>query len=920
MPSPGLPPLLIRQQLLLALIAGAVFLRAPLVGAGGLILLAFVPEWKSRASFYQHLCRLLAAFLLGMAVLFLAMPQVPDKPSWAAVPRQAVLVEGRIESAAGLPGGRVRILLGELCPAGLPSGIVPELEEKIRKALEPLRHGESYSGRKSYAGAIFPSDTSELPGLAALTLDAPVLEEKGRPLPGQKVTALVRLFPSGGSINAEEGGVNAYWAVREVWHNARLVRRGGQILHLEFSEGEGLAHAAAKARESWRAALERILKSEDTLAGAEISESSASSCTRSNLSRSSGGFAYEPEPTARSKGLAMLTALLFGDRSGLTLRTVELFTKAGLVHSLALSGQHLALAALAGVFCVFLLSNLTPQAVRRLPRRIFIACAGVPFALLYLFIGGAPFSLLRAALMMLAGAVFLCTRRISAPLDALLAAVFLLFLGWPAAVFDLSAQLSVLAVAGIMLSMPLVSAVRHYLRAESRDSLPLRIAKAFLRWSLVVLILSLATQAAVLPILASVFGVVSPCFWLNMLWLPPLTFITLPFAAVGLLLLVLFGPQASSMFLFEAAAWPADIMLALLEALDAMGGLPYIQCFRPAPLSSLGYCTILAALAFMMQERIRKETAGKPLRRLLGFGIFFLLAGQAPQWIDQIQARLEQRVTISMLDVGLGQSVLIEYPQGRILVDGGGSMSPYFDCGRSIVAPALTKGRLPRLDAVIVTHTDVDHARGLRWILEHFEVGTLYWSPVSAVRAYGGEGLALRELARKHGVPEKILRRGDTLELGNGLKAEVLGPGIPSASAIPDEKGLSNNDASLALRLVRDGQGLALLCGDMQSSALRRLVKSGQDLRADVLVLPHHGAASSFQKHFYDAVAPRAALASTASFSHYGFPSRKVREEMARRGIPVFSTSELGTFGVSWKRQKGRNELDIEGLIPCRTP
>ncbi|MBQ9105757.1 MAG: hypothetical protein IJY48_06500, partial [Mailhella sp.] len=202
----------------------------------------------------------------------------------------------------------------------------------------------------------------------------------------------------------------------------------------------------------------------------------------------------------------------------------------------------------------------------------------------------------------------------------------------------------------------------------------------------------------------------------------------------------------------------------------------------------------------------------------------------------------------------------------------------------------------------------------------HFEVGTLYWSPVSAVRAYGGEGLALRELARKHGVPEKILRRGDTLELGNGLKAEVLGPGIPSASAIPDEKGLSNNDASLALRLVRDGQGLALLCGDMQSSALRRLVKSGQDLRADVLVLPHHGAASSFQKHFYDAVAPRAALASTASFSHYGFPSRKVREEMARRGIPVFSTSELGTFGVSWKRQKGRNELDIEGLIPCRTP
>ncbi|MBR6625964.1 MAG: hypothetical protein IKL01_07145, partial [Mailhella sp.] len=171
--------------------------------------------------------------------------------------------------------------------------------------------------------------------------------------------------------------------------------------------------------------------------------------------------------------------------------------------------------------------------------------------------------------------------------------------------------------------------------------------------------------------------------------------------------------------------------------------------------------------------------------------------------------------------------------------------------------------------------------------------------------AASGEGKALRELAQKHSIPEKIVKRGDAIALGNGLKLEVLAPDLPE-EIVPSEKELSSNDASLALRLSREGQGLALLCGDMLSPTLGMLAESGQDLSAEVLVLPHHGAASSFQKKYYDAVSPRIALASTAPFSHFGFPSRKVRQEMEERGIPLLSTSELGTFRILWKRKKGR--------------
>ncbi|WP_458400293.1 ComEC/Rec2 family competence protein [Mailhella sp.] len=891
----SLPSLLFRQMLILALIAGACTVRSPAVGIGLLAMLVLVPERGSRASFFRRLLKLMAMFLLGFALVHQCQPDVPDKPSWAAVPRQALLVEGEVESVTGLPGGRVRLLLGRVRQAEIPHDLDLEHAGKLGKALRPPRSASSESGVKSYAGGMFFDNAADLPGLVALTLDARQTARHGRPFAGQNIQAVVRLFPSGGSRNAMENGAGAYWAAREVWHHARLVRQKGEALHLRFSKGDGLIYSLCEKREGWRSNMQSLLS--------EAKDDSRPSTFVSPVSRE-----QSKEAASWTQGKAMLVALLFGDRSGLSLHTVDLFTRAGLVHSLALSGQHLALAAMFGLLSVALLSLARPELFQLRPKRMLIAWAGLPFAFIYLFLGGAPFSLVRAAFMMLAGAVFLSLRRPSAPLDALFAAVLLLFVVWPLAVFDLSVQLSVCAVTGIMLSLPLISFVNSRIPVRFDEPWYHRWLKKTLRWLAALLIVSVAAQTAVLPLLTSVFGAVSPCFWLNVFWLPLLTFITLPLSALGLALLMMFGSQAVSALLFEAAAWPADLILFVLECLDAEGWLPFIQCFRPAPLSSLGYGAVLAALALLAQCRLCRHAVSASVKRLLCFGVFFLLAGQVPQWMDDVQAHVEKRVTLSLIDVGAGQAALIEYPGGRVLIDGGGNNSPFFDSGKSIVAPLLTERRLPRLDAVIVSHCDVDHARGLRWILDHFSVKALCWSPVSAHRADSGEGKALRGLACRHKIPERILRQGETLELGNGLRVEVLAPNVAS-DAVPSEKELSSNDGSLALRLSYEGQGLALLCGDMLSSALGRLAGSGQDLRAEVLVLPHHGAASSFQKKFYDMVSPRAALASTAPFSHFGFPSRKVRAEMDERGIPLLSTSELGTVRVRWRLEDGRYRL-----------
>lgn len=870
-----LSTLLFWQMLLLSAVAGACAVRGPLVGVAAFLALVLLAGKRSA------LCRILmlAAFLLGAALVWAAAEDAPARPSWL-VPRKGVLVEGRVAAVSPLAGGRLRLLLAGTRPLEAMPDMPESQARKVRKAWGRTVPAFPEGMAKGWQGEIFDSPDAPLDGNVTLTLDSlalGMLGGEGRPVAGDRLCALVRLFPAGGSINPGTSSLGRYWADRDVWYSARLVRDKGGPLFLRKAGGSGAGHAAAKVREGWRLDL-----------------------TNGPLY---GDAVFSGPPP---QGKAIVAALLFGDRSGLAPRTVDLFTRAGLVHSLALSGQHLALAAMAGLLAVSILAGVFPKTFRSVPRRILVVSAGLPFAMAYLFLGGAPLSLIRAALMMGAGAVLLFLRRPIVPLDVLFAAVGLLFLGWPLAVFDLSAQLSVLAVAGILLAMPVVGAFSR--RFSAPDDAPLwkRGLLAAVRWTGGMLLVSCAAQAAVLPILADSFGAVSFCFWLNAVWLPPLTFLTLPLAALGFLS-CLAGADALASLLLSLAAWPVDVMLAWLEALDACGWLPFVQCFRPSSLSALGYGLTFAGAAYAVEARLLRKAVSDAVKRALALGVFLMLAGQMPQWLDDVQAHREDRVTLTLFDVGHGQAVLVEHGGKRILVDGGGSSSPFFDPGRSLVAPALTWRRMPHLDAVVVTHGDMDHARGLRWILEHFLVDALYWSPVTAARAGEGDSLALRETARKRGIPERLLASGDTLDLGEGTGLEVLWP-YASDCGQPTET-ISDNDASLVIRLVRKGQGLALLCGDLTARSQCLMLEGSPNVEAEILVLPHHGAASGCVPQFYDAVSPRAALASAASFNHYGFPSRRVRETLAERGIPLASTSEVGAIRVVWRQGAGANMM-----------
>ncbi|MDE7372309.1 MAG: MBL fold metallo-hydrolase, partial [Desulfovibrio sp.] len=234
---------------------------------------------------------------------------------------------------------------------------------------------------------------------------------------------------------------------------------------------------------------------------------------------------------------------------------------------------------------------------------------------------------------------------------------------------------------------------------------------------------------------------------------------------------------------------------------------------------------------------------------------------------------------------------------GRLLVDGGGAVSPGFDTGKALLDPLLTANDAPRLDAVINTHPDLDHVGGFFHLLRNFRVEQLFHNGRDAK----GERRELWRDARQ-AAPAAALAAGDTVVLGEGYALEVL---HPPRMAAEDEAGgettpglWSGNDASLVLRLTRNGEGLVLFTGDAGPAVLRRLLTAGADLSARILVAPHHGSDRSFLPAFHEAVGPELVLAGCGFRNRWGYPGRRLRAWLAERPIPLLDTGTHGRIRV----------------------
>jgi competence protein ComEC len=591
------------------------------------------------------------------------------------------------------------------------------------------------------------------------------------------------------------------------------------------------------------------------------------------------------------QGGAVLLALLFGDRFFLDTDFMDRIRRAGLSHSLALSGLHLSLAAGLGLAAAAVACRLRPGLLLFLPRQKLALVFALPPVLGYLWLGGFTSSLLRAAIMLAALALHLARGTRSHPQDALFAAVGVLVLADPGAALDLGLQLSVLAVAGIVLFMPLLASRLEVLGGGG----PLR---RIAHYALSLGAVTACANLFILPIQILYFSEVPAHMWLNLLWLPVLSFWVLPLALLGLGCLA--ASEVLSRACFALAAQGVELLDRGLLAMDAAGWLQAMTVLRPGGIQVVGYWVVLVSGNAVLRAR-------RPGRRAMAFLAAGLALMVAPAIWSGV-ASLRQTVELTVLDTGMSQAVFVRGPSGSTaLVDGAGGWSAEYDPGRAIVAPALAWDRPPRVDRVVLTHMDSDHSRGLFHILETFDVGCFAWS---GLLDHSPDSRRLRELLARDAWPVRRVRAGDRIDIEPGLWFDVLHP-------VAHESGMSGNETSIVLRLVWRGRGLALLPGDAERRALDSVLRQGGDLDAEVLVLPHHGSRSSLRNDFYERVAAMWAVAACGPANRFGFPHAEVVRACEDFGSAVLTTADFGAVRFRW-RGSGPAEVGCARLDRCR--
>ncbi len=518
-------------------------------------------------------------------------------------------------------------------------------------------------------------------------------------------------------------------------------------------------------------------------------------------------------------------ALAIGDTRALTDQDWDILRKTGITHLIAISGFHVGMVALFAVFLVRGVYWLCPLLGLRFSRMYSAALVSIIAAWAYTALAGFAIPTVRTALMI---SVFMgckLLQRQCATVQAVALSLLAILLWDPFAILSPGFWLSFMGVLLLVAFMPQTAqqgAIKPFIRAQWLVSIGL------------------------LPLSIGFFHqttLIGPL--INFLAIPWISLVVVPLALLGVVFSWL--PIAASFFWHAAALAMQAFWMLLMWA--SQWSWSSLYCAEPSvwqvALALIGACVCV----------MPKAMPGK----WLGFALI------VPILIPIHEVIPEGRLRIAMIDVGQGLSVLIRTKNHTLLYDTGAGNPKGFSRGESSIVPALRALQIQRLDKVVISHADNDHAGGLPAVQAAINIAALEASYPLAKATRCKMGYSWR---------------------WDGVQFSYLWP------AQHDEQ--TDNDGSCVLQIRAQGQTV-LLTGDISANAEFQLLEHyGASLKSDILLVPHHGSKTSSSAAFLAQVKPRYALISSGFQNRFKHPNHLVVERYLETGAQVVNSVDTG--------------------------
>ncbi|GGA68828.1 DNA internalization-related competence protein ComEC/Rec2 [Ornithinibacillus halotolerans] len=547
-----------------------------------------------------------------------------------------------------------------------------------------------------------------------------------------------------------------------------------------------------------------------------------------------------------------IRALVIGDDQDIPEDVIELFQRWGLSHILAISGLHIGLV----VGLLYLLTIKINLLTKEKATTLIIV-----FLPIYAVIAGGEPSVWRASIMILLGLILRKMKSRFTIIDIISITFILLVLVNRFIIYSVGFQFSFIVTFSIILSKTWLLDSNSYMMQMLK--------------------LSFISQFIITPLQMFYFFQFNPLsIFLNLIVVPYFTFFVIPLMFLFIIMMIVpfLYPIIDKVFTFIHE----ELFLVALNLIDHYLYFPWYTGYT-TPFFFIGYYILL----YLLMGRIQ----GGKKKQAFYFGVMLIVLLLS----NVVKPYLTPTGQVTMLDVGQGDAIIIELPfrKGVIVIDAGAKVSfednTISDSNYSrIIKPFLQYRGIQTIDAIFISHEDVDHSGSVPFLIRDFQVEAVIVSDY-----YQLDSTLLEEIQNKKTELHRV-KSGQEVNI-EGKMFKVLSPWVDRNSS---------NENSLVVQTVL-GNKSWLFTGDIEEQAESALLRNYPHLKIDVLKVAHHGSNTSSIPAFISSISPRYALISVGENNRYQHPSEEVIERYKEEGTIIFRTDQLGAIMFRFTEKEG---------------